>query len=353
MSRYPFPVPFGWFQVAWPHELVPGQAVPRYYFGRHLVLWRDDDGGFHTQDAFCPHLGAHLGHGGIVKGCEIECPFHGWEFDAEGRNTDIPYSKRTNAKARLRTFPTIERNGLVMAWYHPDEAVEPMWEIPEIPEFATAGQGEFASPTFRQYTVQAAWQELAENGADPAHFRYVHQTETVPEVEEYHSEGVHAVMRSSQKFPTPRGVVEGRIDVDNWGPGFAITKFSGIVDTYLMGCNTPIDADSCQLNFTFTVRELGDEGFTSSVGQAFVDEVHKQVLEDGPIWENKAHLVRPALADTDGPFTRFRKWAAQFYAEPVESDRLVWEPPPPGTFESTMTATGATASRKHRGSTDA
>jgi 3-ketosteroid 9alpha-monooxygenase subunit A len=348
MSRYPFPVPFGWFQVAWADDLEPGQVLPRYYFGRHLVVWRDEAGTARVQDAFCPHLGAHLGHGGTVKDTEIVCPFHGWEFDGEGRNTCIPYSERTNAKARLRSYPTVERNGLVMAWYHPDESVAPQWEIPELPEFN--GDGGFSDPVHRQYTIRAAWQELAENGADPAHFRYVHNTEVVPEVEEYVVDGAHAMMRSSQKFPTPRGVVEGRIDVDNWGPGFALTWFRGIVDTALMGCNTPIDEDTCELHFTFTVRKLGDDGTTSSVGQAFVEEVHKQVIEDGPIWENKAHLVRPALADTDGPFTKFRKWAAQFYDEGVSDERLVWEPPPPGTYESTMVPQEATASRKHRSS---
>lgn len=351
MSRYPFPVPFGWFQVAWPDEVEIGQAVPRYYFEQHLVLWRDDEGAFHLQDAFCPHLGAHLGHGGFVVQNELECPFHGWRFNEEGRNTCIPYSERINNKARLRTYPTIERNGLVLAWYHPDPDVEPQWEIPVLPEYnAEAG---FSTPQRRQYTVRAAWQELAENGADPAHFRYVHQTETVPELDRYETDGPHAVMRSSQKFPTPRGVVEGRIDVDNWGPGFAITKFSGIVDTYLMGCNTPIDRDTCELHFTFTVASLGDDAVTSSVGDAFVAEVDKQVLEDGPIWENKAHLVRPALADTDGPFMKFRRWASQFYAEPVDGEQLVWEPPPPGSYESTMIATGETAATRHRGTDDA
>jgi 3-ketosteroid 9alpha-monooxygenase subunit A len=347
MSRYPFPVPFGWFQVAWADELAPGQVLPRYYFARHLVLWRDEDGTARVQDAFCPHLGAHLGHGGVVKGTDIVCPFHGWEFDGDGRNTCIPYSERTNAKARIRNYPTVERNGLIMAWYHPDETVAPQWEIPVLPEFND--DPEFSEPVHRRYTVHAAWQELAENGADPAHFRYVHNTEAVPEVDEYEIDGAHAIMRSSQKFPTPRGVVEGRIDVDNWGPGFAFTWFRGIVDTLLMGCNTPIDEDTCELHFTFSVRKLGDDGITSSVGDAFVEEVHKQVIEDGPIWENKAHLVRPALADTDGPFMKFRKWAAQFYAEGVDDEQLVWEPPPPGSFESTMVPTEATASKKHRG----
>ena len=41
------------------------------------------------------------------------------------------------------------------------------------------------------------------------------------------------------------------------------------------------------------------------------------------MWEHKAHLTRPALADTDGPFMAFRKWYQQFYADgPM--------PPPPG-----------------------
>jgi hypothetical protein len=38
--------------------------------------------------------------------------------------------------------------------------------------------------------------------------------------------------------------------------------------------------------------------------------------------------VRPALADADGPFMKFRKWAAQFYAEDHSGDeRLVFPPP--------------------------
>jgi hypothetical protein len=63
------------------------------------------------------------------------------------------------------------------------------------------------------------------------------------------------------------------------------------------------------------------------VGRAFVAEVDKQVKEDRPIWEHKAHLVRPALADNDGPFMKFRRWAAQFYAEGVGDERLVYPPP--------------------------
>jgi phenylpropionate dioxygenase-like ring-hydroxylating dioxygenase large terminal subunit len=323
-KRSPFPIPFGWFQVAWPDDVKVGQVVPLQYFGRHLALWRDDNGAPHLNDAFCPHLGAHFGHGGTVTGEELVCPFHGWRFDASGANTLIPYSERTNKKACVRAYPTIERNGLIMAWYHP-EGADPMWEIPEVPEFSDPER--FTETVTRDYRVEAPWQDLAENGVDSAHFRYVHHTEEVPELESYELDGPRTRMRSIQKFPTPRGVVDGRIDADSYGPGFSVIRFSGIVDTVLMGCNTPVSENSCHMRFNFTVRKLGDDAaLNSSVGQAFVDEIHKQVQEDKPIWENKAYLVRPALADTDGPFTKFRKWAAQFYAEGVDDTALVYEP---------------------------
>jgi cholesterol 7-dehydrogenase len=50
--------------------------------GRHLVLYRGEDGIPYAMDAHCTHMGANLGFGGQVKwkSC-IECPFHGWTFN--------------------------------------------------------------------------------------------------------------------------------------------------------------------------------------------------------------------------------------------------------------------------------
>lgn len=330
MSRFPFPVPFGWFQVGWPQDLAPGDVKPLYYFGRDLVLWRDTEGDAHLHDAICPHLGGHLGHGGHVERCSLMCPFHGWLFDGNGDNSGIPYSERINKQAHLRTYPLVERNGLLLAWYHPfDEP--PQWEIPEFPEFNDPDN--YSSMVCRSVDIPAAWQEIAENGVDSAHFRYVHNTDEVPEVEVYETDGPLARMRSVQRFPTPQGVVDGRIDVDTYGPGLSVIRFRGIVDTILMGCDTPITSESTQLRFSFTVRKLGDDALTSSVGDAFVEEVTRQVIEDIPIWKYKGHVAKPALADTDGPYLKFRKWASQFYAEGFEYDRDVYPPNPPDSAE--------------------
>ena len=325
-ARFPFPVPFGWFCIGEPVDFPVQSAKPAFYWDRHLVIWRDDADALHVQDAFCPHLGAHLGHGGTVSDGCITCPFHGWRYDGDGTNVEIPYSDRVNRKAKLRTFPTVERNGLSFAWYHPDESVAPMWEVPEIPEFS-GSHPEWSTLISTSYEIDTTWQEMAENGVDSAHFRYVHNTATVPELDSYETGFPISAMRSSQKFPTPRGVMEGRIDTTSYGPGISLVSFAGIVDTLNLAVTTPIAADKCIIRFNFRFKTMGDEQTTRGVGKAFVNEVHRQVLEDKPIWEHKAHLVRPALADNDGPFMKFRKWAAQFYAEGVSDERTVYPPP--------------------------
>ncbi len=322
-NRYPFTMPVGWFAVAESPDLAVGDTKAAYYFDSHLVLWRDETGEAHVMDAFCPHLGAHLGHGGTVDGCEVVCPFHGWKFDAEGANTDIPYSNRVNKRANIRTFPVSERNGFVYAWYHP-QGEQPTWDVVEVTEL---DGGEFSGPKRTSHVVNAGIQEMAENAVDSAHFRYVHNVAEVPVIERYESDGHRAIMESSQKFPTPRGVVDGRIDSTADGPGVSIVRFSGIIDTLLVSASTPIDAGRTETRFNFYVRSLGDDQVNSTVGDAFAAEVDKQFVEDMPIWEHKAHLVRPALADNDGPFMKFRKWYSQFYVDSVSDDRTVFPPP--------------------------
>jgi phenylpropionate dioxygenase-like ring-hydroxylating dioxygenase large terminal subunit len=300
--------------VAYSDELAPGDVTALHYWSTELVLWCDESGDFHLQDAFCPHLGAHLGVGGKVCGDVLQCPFHGWTYDGAGACTNIPYSERSNRKAQLRTYPVVVRNGMVFAWRHPD-AIEPQWEIPVIEEVGDPGWTDYYRTSF---TIRTVPQEMAENGVDPAHFRYVHGTDDVAEMESYEQDGPFSTMLSKQSYVTPRGVTYGRIDVYNYGPGMAKVFFSGIVDAINVAATTPIDENTTQVRFSFTVKKLDDASMTSTVADAFVAEINKQIVEDTPIWEHKIFLPVPALADTDGPILKFRKWYSQFYAEPLD-----------------------------------
>jgi len=96
--------PMGWFSVATSRELLVGEVKDVQAFDRELVLYRTRSGRAVLQDAFCPHLGAHLGHEGRVIGESIRCPFHGWQFDAgDGKCVKIPYCEEIPDRARVRT----------------------------------------------------------------------------------------------------------------------------------------------------------------------------------------------------------------------------------------------------------
>jgi phenylpropionate dioxygenase-like ring-hydroxylating dioxygenase large terminal subunit len=113
----------------------PGSWLLTRNTGTPILIVRDLQGELRAFYNTCRHRGVRLatGPGNCAKSGFV-CPFHGWRFNSAGDNTLIPYSERINKKGCVRSYPTIERNGLVMAWYHPD-AAEPQWEIPEIPEF--------------------------------------------------------------------------------------------------------------------------------------------------------------------------------------------------------------------------
>src|SRR5205807_10497996 len=104
----------GWFVVAFSDEIAVGAILPLRYFGRDLVAFRGEDGRVHLIEAHCAHMGAHLGVGGKVVGCAIQCPFHGWRSAGEGNCVELPYAKKIPPKARQEAWPTLEINGVVM-----------------------------------------------------------------------------------------------------------------------------------------------------------------------------------------------------------------------------------------------
>ena len=107
------PIPNGWYAVAWSKEIEPGGVKRVYAFEKELVVFRTESGKATIFDAYCPHLGAHLGEGGTVVGENLRCPFHHWQFDTGGSCVGIPYAKRVPPKARVGTWPVVECAGMV------------------------------------------------------------------------------------------------------------------------------------------------------------------------------------------------------------------------------------------------
>jgi phenylpropionate dioxygenase-like ring-hydroxylating dioxygenase large terminal subunit len=312
MSRFPFArYPNGWFQVAYSHELEKGAVMPIKYFGRELVLFRGEDGKAAVLDAYCPHLGAHLGHGGSVEGNCVKCPFHAWSFDASGDCKKIPYAQKIPPKAKVAAWHVKEINGLIMVWHHGD-GVAPTWEVPLVSE---VGSPEWTPYELRRWKIKTHNQEMAENAVDLAHFHYVHGTVELPTIEltETNEHVMHVI--SSTKMRTPMGKVKGSVEVHAYGFGFTTTRFQGIVETLLVSSATTIDEDYVDVRFSFMVKRLPDKDATTTVYKAFITEIERQLGQDIPIWENKVYITPPLLVDGDGPIGVYRKWAKQFYSD--------------------------------------
>ncbi len=308
------PIPNGWFQIATVDEVGPGEVKPLRYFGRELVIWRSEAGELSVLDAFCPHLGAHLGHGGKVRGDSLECPFHAWQFGTDGRCTAVPYAKHVPRKASVPKWHIKELAGLVMCWHHA-EGEAPQWDIPDrIPELET---DEWTDFELREWTIRTRNQEMAENAVDSAHFHYLHGCSNMP-VSEASVDGHKMRVFSGAGMSTPRGPVEGSIESVNYGFGLSLVRFKGLVETLNVATTTPIDDDHVQLRFNFSIKKVGGADTTRGVGAAFISELERQLEQDIPIWENKVQYEKPLLCDGDGPIAIFRRWCTQFYSWPEE-----------------------------------
>jgi len=310
-ENFPFPIAASWYAVAYSDELTTGQVLPVEFLGRKLVVFRGEDGVAAVLDAYCPHLGAHLGHGGVVSGSRIRCPFHNWEFDGTtGLCESVPYATRIPQGARAGAYSTVERNGAIFVWYHP-KGTAPQFELPEIPE---ATSDDWSTPDRYEWVIRSQIQELGENGVDSAHFRYVHGAlnEPTPEVE---VDG--AVRRNFQpvELKTPRGNINGGIDSWVYGMGFASTRFTGICETLELAYSTPIDNQHIRVRYAFTQPRIDGEDPKGGVAAAIIRDIVKQMNEDIPIWENKVYREHPLLCDGDGPIPEYRRWCTQFYSD--------------------------------------
>ena len=185
--------PTGWFQVMWAADLKVGDVLPLHYFGRDLVCFRGIDGHAHVMDAHCQHLGANLAFGGCVVDDGIQCPFHGWVWDGQGRNVRIPYESRPNRGRRVHSYPVTELNESIYFW-HDAQGRAPLWDVPDalavlgthVHERSYHPFGPDCRTHFEKVSVHP--QVIAENAVDPHHFRFVHRTPISPVVLREHTD---------------------------------------------------------------------------------------------------------------------------------------------------------------------
>jgi len=311
------PYPRGWFAVAVSDELGPGEVRPLHFFGQELVLFRTQAGEAALFDAYCPHLGAHLGHGGTVDGGVLTCPFHAWRFSTEGTCVGMPYGKRIPAAAQARKWSVLEQNGVILAWHSPDGS-KPDWVMRKHDD------GNWIPAKWKRWEILGHPQEVCENGVDFAHLRFIHGTHIARLTGPPTIDGAYF----ESEIESDPEALEDRWSIDEtsvalkgsnhiWGPGLVFASI-GPKGADLDVCQrlycTPIDGDRVQLLGMVNVGRLDSEAATRQFADALIPEVFAQWEADVPIWEHKVYRPKPALNEREGEIVQFRHWYQQFYA---------------------------------------
>jgi phenylpropionate dioxygenase-like ring-hydroxylating dioxygenase large terminal subunit len=169
-----------WYRAARSDGVRRGKLGRSVVLGTRLVIGRDRAGrAFAMLDA-CPHRGMPLSYGWF-DGETVQCPYHGWCFDAQsGRCKTIPSlsAKQTVDVTKIRAghLPCEERDGFLWVFLPSPEpggslrrTARPSGPAPALPVY---------SAKYRSFSLSSEVPIAAEHGLasllDPAHGAFVH-----------------------------------------------------------------------------------------------------------------------------------------------------------------------------------
>ena len=114
----------GWIAVAESSALAPDGVLEVTCGDEDMLLFRDADGNCHAVTAYCPHLKNYMPNGlppgtgleRLLHQGELQCPYHGWRFNADGQCVHIPEGQRIPPAVRsgrpiLRRWAVREAEG--------------------------------------------------------------------------------------------------------------------------------------------------------------------------------------------------------------------------------------------------
>lgn len=340
LGEYAFPR--GWFAVAETREV---QRVPFnvHYFGQDMVLYRGESGEVVMLDAYCPHMGTHMGmcqgsatvlDGSFLEGDSIRCPFHAWRFGPDGRCNHIPYfDGPIPEQARVKSWPVDERWGIVFCWHDPENE-QPDFPLPDIPEW---NDQQFVRWNGLDLVAELKHPvEIFDNESDAPHLEHLHgggkvqayenevdghiyhQRETM--VEGFSSSEESGVLMGDKHNDTSAISGTSRLKTMTTigayhGTGLMLARFVEAHGVQLM-CTTPIDDGTCRVTSAAMLKSPSgntdpelDEKIRGQFAGLLVDGLRK----DGEVWQNKKPALKIMQLPTDGPFGQGRRWYSQFF----------------------------------------
>ena len=162
-----------WYPVAYLQDLDSRRPTAFTLLEMDLVLWWDAAGQQWCAFAdVCPHRLVPLSEGRLNERGELECPYHGWSFNAQGSCTAIPQAEAAigaNPRSSCRPYATSSAQGLLFV-FAGDSAAAAAVPLPLVPVLEEPGW--LVQDTFRDLPMDAL--TLLENVLDVSHVPFTH-----------------------------------------------------------------------------------------------------------------------------------------------------------------------------------
>jgi phenylpropionate dioxygenase-like ring-hydroxylating dioxygenase large terminal subunit len=164
-----------WYAGAVSSDLAPGTLKGVVLLSTPILLCRTKDGRVSAMLDLCPHRGMPLSFGRMDED-RVECPYHGWQFEADGRCAVIPSlvsdSPIDPKKICVTSFPCEDLDGYIWVYMgdsrYPDRPIPPIMRHPR------------PSSPYLMFQHSQMLSSTLDDGVvglmDPAHGPYVHQS---------------------------------------------------------------------------------------------------------------------------------------------------------------------------------
>ncbi len=172
-----------WYPAIRAAEVRRGKLTKAMLGGVPLVLGRDDKARVFAMRDACPHRGIPLSYGRMVNGCNVECAYHGWQFEGvTGQCKEIPsltpHDDLKPERIYASAYPAREVDGFVWVYLPPlgvgrlsEAQLAGLPPVPEVPKH---------SAKYKAAMLTAELPCNVDHGIiglmDPAHGPFVHQS---------------------------------------------------------------------------------------------------------------------------------------------------------------------------------
>jgi vanillate O-demethylase monooxygenase subunit len=157
-----------WYMAAWSSE-IGEPLLRRRICGSALLLFRKADGGVAALSDRCPHRFAPLSRG-RREGDVVHCAYHGLAFGADGQCVHNPFAQSIPKGATVRSWPVVERDGIVWLWAGDSEAADESL----IADFSMLIAGDGTGPIHGHLPMDADYEYGTDNLMDLSHIEFVH-----------------------------------------------------------------------------------------------------------------------------------------------------------------------------------